>query len=340
MDTIKTEDGLVLCDGKEVKDRWNQYCSNLYKKNKDLTTTLIRLNDNEDEPPPLLDEVIKAIKEVKNNKSPGIDEITAELIKNAGESVEYFFYKLCTKIWNERKWPEDWVKSVFTPIPKKGDALQCNNNRTIALISHSSKILLKIIAERMKLKLREEIADEQAGFRPGKGTRNQILNLKLIIEKNREHQKDLYLCFIDYVKAFDTVDHDILWNNMNDMKFPKHIIQLIKAMYDQQQAAVRTTYGLTEWFEVKQGVRQGCILSPHLFNIYSETIMRGALENFEGTVDVGGYKISNLRYADDIVLIASSITELQQLLDKVREASEKAGLFLNAKKTKIMKIQR
>ena len=80
---------------------------------------------------------------------------------------------------------------------------------------------------------------------------------------------------------------------MNDMKFPKHIIQLIKAMYDQQQAAVRTTYGLTDWFKVKQGVRQGCILSPHLFTIYSETIMRNDLENFEGTVDVGGYKISN-----------------------------------------------
>ena len=133
----------------------------------------------------------------------------------------------------------------------------------------------------MKLKLREEIADEQAGFRPGKGTRNQIVNLKLVIEKNREHQRDLYLCFIDYSKAFDTVDHDILWSNKNDMKFPKHIIQLIKAMYDQQQAAVRTTYGLTDWFEVKQGVRQGCILSPHLFNIYSETIVRNALENFE-----------------------------------------------------------
>ena len=340
MDTIKTEDGLVLCDGKDVKDRWNQYCSKLYKKNEDLTTASISLNDSEDEPPPLLDEVRKAIKELKNDKSPGIDEVAAELIKNAGESVEYFFYKLCMKIWNERRWPEDWVKSVFIPIPKKGDTLQCSNNRTIALISHSSKILLKIIAERMKLKLREEIADEQAGFRPGKGTRNQILNLKLVIEKNREHQRDLYLCFIDYSKAFDTVDHDILWSNMNNMKFPKHIIQLIKAMYDQQQATVRTTYGLTDWFEIKQGVRQGCILSPHLFNIYSETIMRNALENFEGTVDVGGYKISNLRYADDIVLIASNMNGLQQLLDKVREASEKAGLFLNAKKTKTMMIQR
>ena len=108
MDTIKTEDGLVLCDGKEVKDRWNQYCSNL--DHEDLTTTLIRLTDSEDEPPPLLEEVGKAIKELKNDKSPGIDKVIAELIKNVGQSVEYFFYKLCTKIWNERRWPEGWVK--------------------------------------------------------------------------------------------------------------------------------------------------------------------------------------------------------------------------------------
>ena len=157
------------------------------QKNEDLATTLIRLDDSEDEASPLLDEVRKAIKELKNDKSLGIDEVTSELIKNAGESVEYFFYKLCTKIWNERTWPEDWVKSVFIPIPKKGDTLQCSNNRTIALISHGSKIILKIIAERKKLELKEKIADEQAGFRPGKGTRNQILNLKLFIEKNRKH---------------------------------------------------------------------------------------------------------------------------------------------------------
>ena len=195
--------------------------------------------------------------------------------------------------------------------------------------------MLKIIAERMELKLREETADEQAGFRPGKGTRNQILILKLVIEKDREQQRDLYLCFVDYWKAFDTVDHDTLWSNMNDLKFRKHI-QLIKAMYDQQKAAIRTSYGLTDRFEVNQGKRQGCILSPHLFNIYSETIMRNPLENFAGTIYAGGYKISNLRYAKDIVFI----NKLQQLLDKVGEASEKAGLFLNAKKTKTMSIQR
>jgi len=140
----------------------------------------------------------------------------------------------------------------------------------------------------MASKLSKEIAEEQAGFRPGKGTRDQIMNLKMILEKNRERGIEIFLCFIDYSKAFDMVAHDILWNNMYSMGFPTHIILLLKSLYLQQKAAVRTTYGMTDWFDIEQGIRQGCIISLHLFNIYSETIMRKALENHEGSIKVGG----------------------------------------------------
>ena len=108
----------------------------------------------------------------------------------------------------------------------------------------------------MTIKLNKEIAEEQAGFRPEKGTRDQIINLKMILEKNRERGIDVFLCFIDYSKAFDTVAHNILWCVMKNMGFPIHIIQLLKALYDQQKVAVRTSYGLTECFDVEQGVRQ------------------------------------------------------------------------------------
>ena len=110
------------------------------------------------------------------------------------------------------------------------------------------------------------------------------MNLKMVLEKNRERGNDVLLCFIDYSKAFDTVAHDIFWNDMHKMGFPTHRILLIKALCNQQRAAVRTSYGLTEWFEVGQGVRKGCIISPHFFHIYAEAIMRNALENFEGTL--------------------------------------------------------
>ena len=162
----------------------------------------------------------------------------------------------------------------------------------------------------------------------------------MIIEKNRERGNDLFLCFIDYAKAFETVVHETLWNDMRAMGFQTHIILLLKTMYDQQKAAVRTTYGPTDWLEIGQGVHQGCVLSPHLFNIYSESIMRKALHDSEGEVMVAGHKVTNLRYADDVVLIAASMTELQELVDRVKTESERSGLFLNVKKTKVMKIRK
>uniref|UniRef100_H2YG38 Endonuclease/exonuclease/phosphatase domain-containing protein n=1 Tax=Ciona savignyi TaxID=51511 RepID=H2YG38_CIOSA len=214
-DTVRKRGSSV--DGDDIKERWKKYCSKLYKRNEYLPSFHVELSINEPEPPPLIKEVIEAIKDLKNDKSPGAD-ITAELIKNGGPSLEAFYHKLCCKIWNDQKWPADWVKSVFVPI-EKGDTLQCTNNRTIALINHSSKILLKILAKGMLGKMETEIAKEQAGFKAGTGTRNQILNLKMVIEKSREHNRDLFICFVDYTKAFDSVAHDILWKDCQTWGF-------------------------------------------------------------------------------------------------------------------------
>eukprot|EP00795_Rhopilema_esculentum_P001163 gene1163-biopygen9892 len=181
----------------------------------------------------------------------------------------------------------------------------------------------------METKLDEEIADEQCGFRANKGTRDQILNLKLLMEKHRERCHNLYMCFIDYRKAFDTVDHETLWRAMLEMGFPKHIVHLIKELYVNQKAVVRTTYGLTDLFNIEQGVRQGCPLSPHLFNVYSEKIMKDALVGYEGSIKMGGRTVTNLRHADDIVLIAGSMQELELLVTRVKLASEGKGLMLN-----------
>ena len=202
------------------------------------------------EPSPLYSEIEHAIKETKSNKSPGIDDIPIELIKEGGENVTNFFHRLITIIWETKDWPKDWSTSIFLPIPKKGDTSECTNNRTISLVSHCSKILLNLIAGCMKRKMEEEIAEEQCGFVTGKGTRDQILNLKLVIEKNIERKKNLYLCFIDYRKAFDTVAHEVLWKNMIGMGFPKHIILLIQNLYENQTAMAKTSYGLSDFFHI------------------------------------------------------------------------------------------
>ena len=117
----------------------------------------------------------------------------AELIKNGGDHIVAYFHKLCTLMWNRKEWPNDWVKSIFVPIPKKGVIQQCGNNRTIAPICHCIKIILKIIAGKMKTKMVEEVNEMKADFRPETETRNQILNLKMIIEKNREYGKNVFL---------------------------------------------------------------------------------------------------------------------------------------------------
>ena len=177
---------------------------------------------------PLVAEVKKALHSLRNNKSPGYNEIPVELLNITGKCGVKLMHKICIKIWEQSEWPEDWSTSVSVTLPKKGDIMKCKNNRTIALICHASKIILKIMALRMKVKLKEEIADEQAGFIPEKGTRNQIMNLKLIIEKHREHNKPLYICFIDYRKAFDTVSHDKLWHIICNMGFPQHLVKLLQ----------------------------------------------------------------------------------------------------------------
>ena len=291
------------------------------------------------EPEPLRSEIEQAMEELKSCKSPGTDGIPAELLKClGGEGVE-IMWLLCQKIWRTGEWPSDWKQSVFFPLLKKRDAMECSNHRTVSLISHTSEVLLKVINNRMKSKMKEEVSEVQAGFREGRGTRDHLVNLKVIIEKCRNHSIPLYICFIDYKKAFDCVQHTELWRVMDEMGFPKHLTGLISNLYMDQSAAVRLEgEKLTKWFKIGAGVRQGCILSPNLFSVYTERIMREALDGLEIGVNIGGYVYNNLRYADDTVLLATSREDLETILDRVRKASASFGLHLNTKKTKIMVI--
>ena len=157
-----------------------------------------------------------------------------------------------------------------------------------------------------------ELPDVQAGFRKGRGTRNQIANICWIIKKAREFQgkKKIYFCFIDYAKAFDCVDHNKLWKILNVMGIPDHLTCLLRNLYAGQEATVRTGHGTTDWFQIGKGVRQGCILSPCLFNLYAEHIMRYAgLEEAQAGIKIAGRNINSLRYPDDTTLMAESENE-------------------------------
>ena len=184
--------------------------------------------------------------------------------------------------------------------------------------------MLKILQARLQQYMNHEIADVQAGFRKGRGTRDQIANIFRIMEKAREFQKNMYFCFIDYAKAFDYVDHNKLWKILKEMGIPDHLTCLLRNLHAGQQATVRTGRGTTDWFQIGKGVCQGCILSPCLVNLYAEYIMRNAgLEESQAGMKIAGRNINNLRYADDTTLMAESEEELKSLLMKVKEESEK-----------------
>ena len=185
--------------------------------------------------------------------------------------------------------------------------------------------------------MNRELPDVQAGFRKGRGTREQIANICWIIKKAREFQKNIYFCFIDFAKAFDCVDHNKLWKILKEMGIPDHLTCLLRNLYAGQEATVRTGHGTTDWCQIGKGVHQGYILSPCLFNLYAEYIMRNAgLVEAQAGIKTAGRNINNLRYADDTTLMAESEEELKTLLMKVKEESEKVGLKLNIQKAKIM----
>ena len=221
---------------------------------------------------------------------------------------------ICQEIWKTQHWPQDWKRSVFIPIPKKSNAKECSNYCTIALISHASKVMLKILQARLQQYVSYELPDVQAGFRKGRGTRDQIANIHWIMEKAREFQKNIYFSFIDYAKAFDCVDHNKLWKILKEMGIPDHLTCLLRNLYAGQEATVRTGHGTTDWFQIGKGVRQDCILSPCLFNSYAEYIMRNTgLEETQAGIKIARRIINNLRYADDTILIAESEEELKSL---------------------------
>ena len=181
---------------------------------------------------------------------------------------------MCQQTWKIQQWSQDWKMSVFIPIPKKGNTKECLNYCTIALISNASKVMLKILQVRFQQYISWELLDVQAEFRKGRRTRNQIANIHWIIEKAKEFQKNTYFSFIDCAKTFDCVDHNKPWKILNETGIPDHLTCLLRNLCAGQEATVRTGDGKKDWFQIGKRGCQDCILSPCLFNLHAEYIMR------------------------------------------------------------------
>ena len=225
------------------------------------------------------------------NKASGGDRIPVELFQILEDDAVKVLHTICQQIW-KTQWPQDWKRSVFIPTPKKGNAKECSNYCTIALTSHASKEMLKILQSKLQQYMNRELPHIQSGFRKGRGTRDQIVNICWIIEKAREFQKNMYFCLLTMPKAL--CNHNKLWKILQEMGI--YLTCLLRNLYAGQEATVRTGHGTTDWFQVGKGVHQGCILSPCLFNLYAEYIVRNAgLEEAQAGIKIAGRNINNLR---------------------------------------------
>nr|ADF18552.1 endonuclease-reverse transcriptase [Bombyx mori] len=336
MNTLTDAGGNLILDTDGKKRVWCDYVAEMFA---DSSRNISPITDRTG-PAMLRSEVLRALKAAKTGKLPGPDNIPIEILKLLEEDQLDVLTQFFNNIYETGNLPSDWLKSTFIKIPKKQNAKKCGEYRMISLMSHVLKVFLNIIQNRIRPKCDEQLGDSQFGFRSGVSTREALFALNVLVQKCRDMQTDVFLCFIDYEKAFDRVKHHQLFSLLCDIGLDGKDVRIIRNLYEKQVATIRVENEETDQVEICRAVRQGCVLSPLLFNIYSEAVMSKALENLEVGIGINGRVVNNLRYADDTILIAASEADLQAIVNKVNECSEEAGLSINISKTKFMVVSR
>ena len=281
------------------------------------------------EPDILECEVKWALESIAMNKTSGGDGIPAELLQILKDDAVKVLHSKCQQIWKVQQCTEDWKRSVFILIPKEGNAKECSNYCTIALISHASKVMLKTLQVRLQQYVNHELSDVQAGFRKGRGTRDQIANICSIIEKARKFQKNIYFCFLDYMKAFDWADHNCgkffkRWEYQTTLPASWETCMQVKKQQIEPDMEQQTGLKLE-----KEYIR-AVYCHPAYFTYMQSTSWE--TDEAQAGIKIAGRNINYLRYADDTTFMAESEEELL----KVKEEGEKVGLKFNIQKTKVM----
>ncbi|XP_037779155.1 uncharacterized protein LOC119575579 [Penaeus monodon] len=301
---LKAKGRTIILEKDKILERWTKYTQELFQDDRGEKPIIRKSIEG---PIILKSEVRAAVNKMTKNKAAGPDKIMTEMIVPQEEFGIEKLTDVINEIYDSGEFPEVLSKSIFIALPKKPGAIECELHRTISLMSQITKIILKVIMARARSKLRPEIGKEQCGFVEDSGTRKATWMMRMSSERAVEMQKDMYMCFVDYTKAFDKVQHEELLQTLQRLDMDGKDIRLLRNLY---------------W---------GHDLSHDLFNLYSELILR-ELEGLQEFV-IGGHNMNNIRYADDTVLISESEGKLQELLDKVVEKSAKKGLTINCKKT-------
>lgn len=327
---------LLLAD---IHDEWLRYTSDFFSADRPRVSDWSEA-DGLAGPSILESEVRHALKCAKSGKAPGPDDVYSESLKCLGDIGVRLLARLFNVIYDTGRIPYDWLLSTFVMLPKKPNAAKCKDHRPISLMSHLLKVFLRILHCRLYRRCEGHCGETQFGFKSCFGTREAIFSLQVLAQNCLDYHKDVWLCFLDYEKAFDSVQHAAMIESLKRIGVDGKDIRVIENLYWNQRAAVKLPNGsMTETFDVERGVRQGCILSPLLFNIYMEQAFL-PLPELDLGIKVNGAYVNNIRYADDTVLIADSQSSLQRLVDVVADESLRIGLRLNISKTKFMVVSR
>nr|KAG5687578.1 hypothetical protein BaRGS_009975 [Batillaria attramentaria] len=339
---VKDKNGHPLTTTEEQLKRWAEHFRELLNRPIPETPPDIPLAETElpincDKPSKA--EIRKAIMTLRNGKAAGPDEIPAEAIKADTETAVNMLHSLFSKIWEKEEVPAQWKEGIVIKLPKKGDLRDCSNYRGIMLLSVPGKVLNRILLERMREAVDPMLRDQQAGFRRNRSCADQIASLRIIVEQSLEWNSPLYINFIDYEKAFDSVDREALWKLLRHYGVPGKIISLIQCTYQDMSCRIAHAGQLSESFEVKTGVRQGCLLSPFLFLLVIDWIMKtttaGRKNGIQWTLWT---QLDDLDFADDLALLSHSHSQIQDKTTRLEATSAGTGLKINRKKTELMKI--
>lgn len=279
-------------------------------------------------------QLIKKLEKLKDYKSAGPDNISNEIIKAAKFALATPLTCLFNKILKEQKVPDSWTASNIILLYKKGDPTDVGNYRPISLLPTIYKIFASCLEERLSPAIESHQPIEQAGFRKGFCTVDHIQVVEQVIEKYVEFRRPLYLVFIDYAKAFDSISHDSIWNALEQQDVPNTYLNILKDIYLKSTSRVKLDQ-TGPAFSIRRGVKQGDPLSPKIFIAVLEQILRGLSWTRKG-IHINDKTLSHLRFADDIVLFSESAKQIESMVNELSSASQRIGLELNTSKTKIM----
>jgi exonuclease III len=339
---VESKDGKRLISDDDIVNRWGEYVRELYPSEGCLSEGIIEDERNVESErigfSILESEIEMSLKEMKCKKAVGVDGIPIEFLKSMKDEGKKALIDICREIYETSLWPEEFLETLLIPIEKKAGASKCEDFRTISLISHAAKILLRVVSRRLQGRLDMYLGEEQFGFRKGRGTRDAIGLMRVIGERLTERCKTFVICFVDLEKAFDRVNWDRLLVILKNKGIEWKERRLIRNLYKDQRVIVRVGNKESKEIELGRGVRQGCCLSPILFNIYLEEMIREIEMKMKG-VKIGGRKVSCVRFADDMAVLAEDQKGLEISIKMLEEACKAYGMKVNAKKTKVMSVR-